>query len=320
MNCKTLTPVAFLIALSFVACRQSPVSSQQNATDQQSLSPLISAAELSELQDAETAGLRVIEAGRYEKDFNAGHLPSAAFVHWVKDMTDPEHVAMYKNPDATNFAATMSRLGIKKDDRIVIYDRLANRLSTRLYWTLKYYGHEQVQVLDGGFNMWKAKFELSTDAEEAEASEYEIGSMNTEIHAAMEEVAEQLKDSETCLIDGRPGEQFSGEIAGKVFHTKKEHSRKGHIPGAVNVVWKENFNKDGTFKSVEELQALYKDAGVSPDHDVITYCNEGLHAAPPWFVLTRLLDYQNVRLYDNSMAEWSDSDHPLETVEKSKAN
>jgi len=325
MKCMTLAPFAILIIFSMTAYGQESQdidrsnksdakvapSGKSSFTESSEISPLISAEELAELIKAKTDGLRILEPGRKSADFVGGHIAAAGFVHWVDDMTDPEDAASYKNPNAEHFVELMSRLGINSSDRIVIYDRLSSRLSTRLYWTLKYFGHEKVQVLNGGIQAWESSYELSKDKIEFSRSEYEVGEIQSQILAEMELVQEHLKNSSACLIDGRPPKQFSGEIAGRVFHTDKEHSRKGHIPGAVNVFWKNNFNDDGSFKSVDELTKLYEEAGVLGDQCVITYCNEGLHAAPPWFVLTEILGCENVRLYDSSMAEWAKSDEPM---------
>jgi len=255
-----------------------------NTADAKTLAPLISAAELSELLKSDTTGLRVLEPGINSDAHAGGHLPSAQFVHWVDDMTNSKDVVSYRNPAAAEFVSLMSRLGIESDDRIVIYDRLSSRLSTRLYWTLRYFGHANVQVLNGGFEAWNRSFELSTDNPEVAESQYKMAVTNDQLLAEMKFVSERLNDPKARLIDGR----------------------------AVNVVWASNFNEDGTFKSSEKLKALYQDVGVLPDQCVITYCNEGLHAAPPWFVLTQLLDFKDVRLYDSSMAEWAKSEYPLE--------
>lgn len=283
-----------------------------NTTDAKTLAPLISATELSELLKSDTTGLRVLEPGKDAADYKSGHLPNAQFVHWVDDMTNSKDLVSYRNPAAAEFVSLMSRLGIENDDRIVIYDRLSSRLSTRLYWTLRYFGHANVQVLNGGFEAWNRSFELSTDKPEVAESQYKMAVTNDQLLAEIKFVSERLNDPKARLIDGRPTEQYSGKTVGKIFHTGQEHPRKGHIPGAVNVVWASNFNEDGTFKSSEELKAIYQDVGVLPDQCVITYCNEGLHAAPPWFVLTQLLDFKDVRLYDSSMAEWAKSEYPLE--------
>jgi thiosulfate/3-mercaptopyruvate sulfurtransferase len=317
----TLAPVTILMFFSLFpqtetvvqGAANNSVTNESGSTESSEISPLISAGELAELIKAKTEGLRVLEPGRKTAEFVSGHIATAGFIHWVDDMTDPDDAATYKNPDEAQFVELMSRLGINSSDRIVIYDRLSSRLSTRLYWTLKYFGHEKVQVLNGGIQAWETGYQLSKDKVEYSRSEYEVGDIQSQILAEMALVKEHLKKSSACLIDGRPEKQFSGEVAGKVFHTNKEHSRKGHIPGAVNVFWKNNFNDDGLFKSAEELTKLYQEAGVLDDRCVITYCNEGLHAAPPWFVLTEILGYENVRLYDSSMAEWSKTDEPMTT-------
>ena len=108
-----------------------------------------------------------------------------------------------------------------------------------------------------------------------------------------------------------PPEQFTGEQIGRVFHTGKAHAKRGHVPGAVNVYWKDNFNEDGTFKSIESLRRLYRERGVKSGTTVVTYCNEGLHAAPPWFVLKELLGFDDVRVYDDSMSEWANEAKPM---------
>lgn len=298
----------------------SPVqgSATQESTKQQQseVAPLISVDDLKKLLEAKTQGLHLLEAGTDIKVYAGEHLPTARFVHWVTDMTHPEKTNEYMLPDADQFAKLLSGLGIKNGERIVIYDRLSSRLSTRLYWTLKYYGHEQVQVLDGGFGAWRLKHKTSSEVSVAKASEYEIVATEDEILAEIQFIKECLADPDARTIDGRPSVQFSGKESGRVFHTGKEHSRRGHIPGAVNIFWKDNFNEDGTFKTVEELDKIYRNAGILPDQCVVTYCNEGLHAAPPWFVLTVLLKYEKVKLYDRSMAEWAESDSPMEETKE----
>jgi len=146
----------------------------------------------------------------------------------------------------------------------------------------------------------------------AQASDYTIQPAHEEhrVHAA--EVRRRLADRKTTLIDGRPTLQYTGEEPGRVYHTGKAHDNNGHIPGAINIMWKDNFNADGTFKSVDELRSMYAAHNVSHDRKIITYCNEGLHATPPWFVLTELLGHDHVQVYDESMAEWAnDSSFPV---------
>ena len=281
-----------------------------------SLSPLISADELKALIDADDGSLRIVEPARSAEGYLAGHIPSAQYLHWVTDMTDPENTERYTNMGKAQFGKLMVSLGINNQSRIVIYDRLSSRLSTRLFWTLKYFGHENVQILDGGHDAWSSKFKQSTEKVKFGKTKYEVPKPRADILAEMDFVKKHLDNPKTRFIDGRPAEQFKGEVAGRVFHTNVPHSRKGHIPNAINIFWKDNFNDKGVFKSKEELMSLYKNAGIKPDQCVVTYCNEGLHAAPPWFVLTQLLGYKDVRLYDSSMAEWANSENPMATAKE----
>ena len=125
-------------------------------------------------------------------------------------------------------------------------------------------------------------------------------------------IRQHLNDENVKLIDGRPPQQYTGEQPGRVFHTGKAHKHRGHIPGATNVFWVDNFNPDGTFKSARQLKALYAQRGIKPEKTAVAYCNEGLHAAPPWFVLSEILGFEDVRVYDDSMAEWGNSDDPTQ--------
>jgi thiosulfate/3-mercaptopyruvate sulfurtransferase len=311
--------VYFLMATLFhvgIGCELSASPQQQTGGTETGIvdeSPLLTAAELHGLIVSGKEGICILEPGKKVSDYRQGHVPNALFVHWVDDMTDPDNSDRYNVPQPEQFAALMSRLGIKDDDQIIIYDRMSSRLSTRLFWTLKYFRHKDVKILDGGFAAWKKQFELSKDISTPEKTSYKIDTVQSDIVAQIEFVKGRLNDRSVRMVDGRPVAQFTGEKAGKVFHTAKEHSRKGHVPDAVSIFWQDNFNNDGTFRSTEQLRALYQNAGVLPDQCVVTYCNEGLHAAPPWFVMTQLLGYKDVRLYDSSMAEWAESDSPIDS-------
>ena len=273
-------------------------------------SPLIQAEQLKQILDSAPDSVRILEASTDVKKYDRGHIPRAIFVHWLDDMTGSENPEFFSNLTSEELAALMSRKGISNRDRIVIYDRLSSRLSTRLYWTLKSYGVEQVQILDGGFKAWQSKYKLSKETPRYPATEFRVPAARPELTAGSDFVKNHLDDPKATFIDGRPKKQYTGEEPGKVYHTGKIHAKRGHIPGAVNIFWKENFNADGTFKSAQELKELYAD--IQPDQRVVTYCNEGLHAAPPWFVLTEILGFPDVRVYDNSMVEWANSDNPVE--------
>ena len=276
---------------------------------QQSQSPLISAAELH--KGLGSSDLVILDLGPEKEDYDKGHIAGARYVDWVDDITDLEQSERYNVADRDKIQALLRRVGATSDSRIVLYDDMDTRVSTRMYWTLKYYGVESLQILNGGRRAWKAAGkEFTSDATTVTVSNIKLEKANQKMSIDIDSIADRLQDPKVSLIDGRPVKQFSGEEAGKVFHTGALHEKKGHIPGAVNIFWKDNFNSDGTFKSKEELEKLYKD--VTGSEEVVTYCNEGLHAAPPWFVMSELLGHGNVRVYDSSLSEWANSDRPME--------
>lgn len=259
--------------------------------------------------------LRVLEIGQRES-YNQGHLPGAVFVDWISDLTDPAQAARYNALSREQLEQLLSRFGVRKDTTIVLYDKLGNRLATRMFWTLRHYGHPRIKILDGGANAWlNAGHSAVADVPMVSTTRYEVERVDGDLAADLGFIKTRLASPQLRLIDGRPHEQFSGEAPGKVYHTGQAHARRGHIPQAVNIPWQANLTPSGTFKSVSELRKLYSEAGLAEDSTIVTYCNEGLHAAHPWFVLTEMLGYRDVRVYDDSLAEWANTpDAPLETT------
>ncbi|MEM7317125.1 MAG: sulfurtransferase [Planctomycetota bacterium] len=279
-------------------------------TDSSTVSPLVTAVQLEKLVGNDE--VRILEVGRDAKEYTDGHIPSALFVHWIDDLSNPKSPDRFNNIDRPAMEKLLSRLGIQHDTHIVLYDELASRLSTRMYWSLKYYGHDRVSVLDGGQYGWvHSKRKLSREKPKVKPTKYVVQKMNPKYAASAKIIMDRLGRPNLKLVDGRPPKQFTCAEPGRVFHTDKPHKRRGHIPGASSIFWKQNFNKDGTFKSEAELRKLYSEVH-QPGATIVTYCNEGLHAAPPWFVLHELLGAKDVRVYDDSMSEWANSDRPLD--------
>ncbi len=262
--------------------------------------------------------VRLIGLGQTREQYNEAHIPGEVFVDWKTEITDPAQPDRYTLLPQAQLEALLGRLGITPDTTIVVSDNLSSRLSARMFWTLKHYGHEKIRLLDGGRKAWiQSGHSFEKEIPQIKPTIYKVARVVTGNQTDAATVMAHLDDQQTCLIDGRPAEQFSGEQPGKAFHTGKEHKRRGHILNAQNIAWTENFNEDGTFKSPDELRQLYSRAGATDDKLVITYCNEGLHAAPPWFVLTEILGYPDVKLYDESMVEWANRDDT--PMEESKA-
>jgi thiosulfate/3-mercaptopyruvate sulfurtransferase len=259
--------------------------------------------------------VRLISLGRTAEKFSAAHIPQAVFVDWRTEITDSQNPNLFSLPSQAAIEALLSRLGVTPDMTIVLSDNRSNRISTRFYWTLKTYGHRDVRILDGGASAWlEDGKKISRSVTKVTPTRYvaeKTKSQTSENFASTELLRESIKRGDV-LIDGRPVPQFTGDQPGVTFHTNLPHQRRGHIKSAINIPWRENFTAEGKFKSPDALRSLYAEAGVTPDKQIVTYCNEGLHAAPAWFVLKEVLGYPNVRLYDDSMGVWANrSDTPM---------
>lgn len=279
--------------------------------EERAVAPLISVSALAQKIDAGDK-VCLFEIGDNRKRYDQGHIEGAHFLHWVNDIIDPQQSDRYNILDQASIEELLSKLCVANDSHIVVYDRFASRLSARMYWTLKFYGHDKVQVLDGGFAKWSLRQPITKVVPKVEPTNYKVATIGHELRADAQRIEELLRSSSGTLIDGRPVKQFTGEEPGAVFHTSKPHQNKGHIPGAVSIPWKENFKADGTFKSALELKKMYRQRGMDSDGPIVTYCNEGLHAALPWFVASEILECEDVSVYDDSMAEWANSDRPVE--------
>lgn len=256
--------------------------------------------------------VRVIEIGKRDS-YASGHLPHSFFVDWIVDITDHELPERYNILPRERFEDLMGRLGVTPTTTLVLYDKFESRLSTRMFWTLRYYGHQPIKILDGGARAWvESGRPLSAEVPTVRPTVYEVELVEPKLRAKRQFIRNRLDRTRLVLIDGRPSEQYTGEEPGAVYHTGTQHARLGHIPEAINVPWKQNLTPDGRFKSVNELRKIYISRSVINGPTIVTYCNEGLHAAHPWFVLTELLGYDNVRLYDDSLSEWANTtDEPM---------
>lgn len=267
--------------------------------------------------------VRLISLGQTPEEFDKGHIPQSVFVDWKTEITDPANTNLFNLPPKAKIETLLSKLGVTPETTVVLSDNRSNRISTRLYWTLKTHGHRDVRILDGGVGAWQASGrKISTRTLAFESTQYKCVDSNEQY------VSENFADTRSVrnaiergdvLIDGRPTPQYTGADPGIAFHTNLPHQRRGHIKSAINIPWKENFTADGKFKSAGELRELYENAGVMRNRKIVTYCNEGLHAAPAWFVLKELLKYPDVKLYDDSMGVWANRfDTPMTQTEAMK--
>jgi thiosulfate/3-mercaptopyruvate sulfurtransferase len=199
----------------------------------------------------------------------------------------------------------LSRSGIENDTIVVVYGTRRNGYATFALWLLKIYGHGDVRFMDGNREKWIAEDRsLTTEVPIVMSSDYNIGEIDWNIRASRDRVLDTIGRPERILVDVRTPEEYHGELWDSWKYQAEASQRGGHIPGAVNIPWDLTIKEDGTLKPVEELQDLYTNKGVTNDKEVISYCIVGGRSNHTWFVLTYLLGYPNVRLYDGSWAEW----------------
>lgn len=235
--------------------------------------------------------------------FAAGHIPGAVHLDLFGISlidTDPAPLRAYLWMIEHLFASR----GVTADRGVVVYDEQSGMRAARAFWFLEYFGHPDVRLLDGGFGAWvRAGLPTTTAAEKPVASDWQ-GARRDERLATWRDVLERLGRTTAVILDTRS----DGEYCGTTVRAK----RGGAIPGAVHVEWTRNLDETGAFKPAADLAAMYTQAGVTPDREVITYCHGGYRAAHTYLAL-RLLGYPRVRNYLGSWGEWGNrEDLPIE--------
>ena len=249
-----------------------------------------------------TPGLVVVESDEDVLLYETGHIPGAVKIDWHTDLNDPD-VRDYI--DGARFARLLGSKGITRDTTVVVYGDKGNWWAAYTLWVLSLFGHEDVRLLDGGRSLWIAEGRATTtDAARPTAVEYPVVERDdSTLRAFKEDVLTHLGHGP--LIDVRSPEEYSGERTEIPGYPTESALRPGHIPSAASVPWARAAAPDATFKTREELEAIYKgEAGLKDGDDVIAYCRIGERSSHTWFVLTHLLGFGNVRNYDGSWTEW----------------
>jgi thiosulfate/3-mercaptopyruvate sulfurtransferase len=251
--------------------------------------------------------LIIVDVSFDRKDFEKEHIPNAVYIDWRRDLADQREEKYYRIVPMDEFEKVMSSIGAEPDKTIIFYDNKQNRLSIRAVWVAHYYGHERAVILEGGIAAWKsAGFELTNEVVRVEPTKYKVQETHSEMNVEKQFVKQNLQNQGLLSVDSRPRRMYTGEIPGKIIHTGQEVARRGHLPGAVNIPWKSNLNKQSLFLDKGMLLKMYTEKGVTNDKLTVFYCNEGLHAVFNWFVATKLLGFKKVKIYEGSMGEWAD--------------
>ena len=246
--------------------------------------------------------VKIVEVDVDTNAYDTGHIKGAIGLDWRKDLqARPIRDLLPKE----EFEALLSSKGISSGDTVIAYGDNNNWFAAWFVWNLKYYGHKDARLINGGRKKWQDEGrELVTEAPSIKPSSYKVGQPDKAIRALRDEVRAELGKAGVVLVDVRSPKEYSGELLAPENLPQEGAQRGGHIPGAKNIPWAQAVREDGTFKSVEELRELYQSKGVTPDKAVIAYCRIGERSSHSWFVLQYLLGYPNVRNYDGSWTEW----------------
>jgi thiosulfate/3-mercaptopyruvate sulfurtransferase len=245
--------------------------------------------------------MRIVEVDENPALYAEAHIPGAIGFDWKTDLQDQVR-RDFLGPE--DFGALFGARGISNDDLIVLYGDRNNWFAAYTYWYLKYYGHDNVRLVNGPREKWIAEGRpTTTEVPSYPPATFVARPGDAEIRATRDEVLRAL-DAEVKLVDVRSPAEFAGELIAPAGYEQEGAQRPGHIPGAASVPWASAVQEDGTFKSRDDLEALYRGKGVLDDAPIIAYCRIGERSAHTWFVLHELLGHDDVKNYDGSWTEW----------------
>ncbi len=248
------------------------------------------------------ANVRLVEVDVDTSAYDEGHIAGAVGWNWQSQLQASLRRDLISGPE---LEALLGVAGIDNNTTVILYGDNNNWFGAWAFWQLKYYGHGDVRLMNGGRAKWVADGRpLTTDAASHAAKSYRASEPNQDIRAYRDAVLGAVFASSVALVDVRAPAEYSGELLAPANLPQEGSQRGGHIPGAANVPWGQAVNEDGTFKSADELTALYGGKGIDGSKETIAYCRIGERSSHTWFVLTQLLGHQNVRNYDGSWTEW----------------
>ncbi|HEX3160644.1 MAG TPA: sulfurtransferase [Gemmatimonadaceae bacterium] len=250
--------------------------------------------------------LRIIESDEDVLLYDMGHIPGAQKVDWHEDLND--HL-MRDYVSREQFQALLRGKGIDENTTVVFYGDKNNWWATYAFWVFQLFGFTNARVMDGGRTKWELEGRpMVTEVPRFPATAYVAPERSdSAIRAFMDDVRRHM-EANRPMVDVRSPDEYTGLKLHMPDYPQEGAMRGGHIPGARNVPWARAANPDGSFKSADELRAIYEqEIGLNPTDDVVAYCRIGERSSHTWFVLTYLLGYSRVRNYDGSWTEWGNA-------------
>jgi thiosulfate/3-mercaptopyruvate sulfurtransferase len=245
--------------------------------------------------------VRLVEVDVDTAAYEEGHIPGAIAWNWTTELCDTVQRDIIPK-DA--FEQLMMGSGVGNGTQVILYGDNNNWFAAWALWQMKIYGHQDVRLMNGGRKKWIAEGrELTKQVPEITQTTYKAQAPDLSLRAFLPEVQQAMANKTAALVDVRSPKEYTGEILAPPG-LPETCQRGGHIPGAKSIPWGEACNEDGTFKSANELQALYQGRGITADGPVVAYCRIGERSSHTWFVLKYLLGYPNVKNYDGSWTEW----------------
>lgn len=248
-------------------------------------------------------GIVLIEVDVDTKAYDAGHVPGAVGFNWETQLNDSVKRDIISKDD---FQSLLRESGVQNDDTVILYGDNNNWFAAFAYWIFKIYGHDDVRLMNGGRQKWldEDDKDLTVDAPSVSPSNYTVSGERDDLRALLPDVLAASKAGSHNLVDVRSPDEFTGKVIAPPGMSETAQ-RGGHIPGARNVPWATAVAEDGTFKSRDELEAIYTEGqNLDRGKPTIAYCRIGERSSHTWFVLTYLLGYDNVRNYDGSWTEY----------------
>ncbi|MDA3907219.1 MAG: sulfurtransferase [Bacteroidales bacterium] len=235
------------------------------------------------------------------KNYRVSHLRNAIHIDQTKLHNEGKPEGVLKPAD--DIAQFLGENGISNTNTIIVYDDGDNKAAGRMYWTLKYLGVADVKILQKDMKAWRAARIPLTPAPTKITEATFAANPDTKIFVDTKWVKANLKTANVLFVDARAPNEFTGD----------DGKSPGHIPGAINLEWKSFGVNGGVLKSNEEMAKMLKSAGITPDKTIVLYCGTAVRAGLPFFVMSSLLDYPNVKIYDGAMNVWTtDASNPVE--------